>query len=51
MKKLIFMFVTMLALSFVSCGNKTSQNTGIDSIDTVNIDTVDSAAVDSTVNE
>ena len=27
MKKLVFMFVAIAAISFASCGNKTAQNT------------------------
>ncbi|MBP3511777.1 MAG: entericidin [Prevotella sp.] len=45
MKKLVFMFVAMAAISFASCGNKTEQAAPVDS-DTVVVD-VDSAAVDS----
>ena len=46
MKKLVFMFVAVAAISFASCGNKTNQAAPVDS-DTVA--TVDSAVVDSTV--
>ncbi|GAY27587.1 MULTISPECIES: hypothetical protein [unclassified Prevotella] len=44
MKKLVFMFVAVAAISFASCGNKTNQAAPVDS-DTVVVD-VDSAAVD-----
>lgn len=46
MKKLVFMFVAIAAISFASCGNKTEQSNAADS-DTVAVDSaVDSAAVD-----
>ena len=44
MKKLVFMFVAVAAISFASCGNKTQQGAPVDS-DTVAV--VDSAAIDS----
>lgn len=46
MKKLVFMFVAVAAISFASCGNKTNQVAPVDS-DTVAI--IDSAVVDSAV--
>ena len=49
MKKLVFMFVAMAAISFASCGNKTEQGAAQDSIaDTAAVDTaaVDTAAAD-----
>ncbi len=49
MKKLVFMFVAMAAISFASCGgNKTEQAPATDTVDTVAIDTVavDTVAVD-----
>lgn len=54
MKKLVFMFVAIAAISFASCGNKTNQAAPVDSdtvavVDSVADSTVvDSAAVDST---
>ena len=51
MKKLVFMFVAIAAISFASCnGNKTAQNTASADSDTAQVDTtaaVDSAATDS----
>ncbi len=54
MKKLVFMFVAVAAISFASCGNKTAQAEAVDSdtiavVDTAAADTVaaDSAATDS----
>ena len=47
MKKLVFMFVAMAAISFASCGNKTEQGCCADS-DSVCCDTV-AAEVDTTV--
>ena len=48
MKKLVFMFVAVAAISFASCGNKTNQAAPVDS-DSVAVDSavVDSAVVDS----
>ena len=49
MKKLVFMFVAIAAISFASCGNKTAQAEGADTTDTAAVDTVsavDTAAVD-----
>lgn len=51
MKKLVFMFVAIAAISFASCGNKTAQNTASDTaqVDTTAADTAaaDTAAADS----
>lgn len=50
MKKLVFMFVAVAAISFASCGgNKTEQAAPVDSDTVVVVDSaaVDSAAVDS----
>ena len=41
MKKLVFMFVAVVAISFASCGNKTNQAAAVDSA------AADSAATDS----
>lgn len=47
MKKLVFMFVAIAAISFASCGNKTAQNTASADSDTAVVDSAaDSAAVD-----
>ena len=43
MKKLVFMFVAVAAISFASCGNKTAQAEAVDS-DPIAV--VDSAAAD-----
>ncbi len=54
MKKLVFMFVAVAAISFASCGNKTAQGEAVDTdtiavVDTAAADTAaaDSAATDS----
>jgi len=49
MKKLVFMFVAVAAISFASCGNKTNQAAPVDtdSVATVDSAIVDSAATDS----
>ena len=49
MKKLVFMFVAVVAISFASCGNKTNQAAAVDSDSVAVVDTaavVDSAAQD-----
>ena len=48
MKKLVFMFVAMVAMSMVSCGNKTEQGAANDTVDTAAVDTVaaDTVAAD-----
>ena len=48
MKKLVFMFVAMAAISFASCGNKTEQAPAQDTVDTAAVDTVaaDTTAAD-----
>ena len=55
MKKLVFMFVAVAAISFASCGNKTAQAEAVDSdsiavVDSADVDSVaaDSVAADST---
>jgi len=50
MKKLVFMFVAVAAISFASCGNKTQQAEAVDS-DTIAVvpdsaEVVDTAAAD-----
>jgi ABC-type oligopeptide transport system substrate-binding subunit len=58
MKKLVFMFVAVAAISFASCGNKTAQAEAVDSdsiavVDSADVDTVaaDTVAADSTAAE
>jgi ABC-type oligopeptide transport system substrate-binding subunit len=58
MKKLVFMFVAVAAISFASCGNKTAQAEAVDSdsiamVDSAEVDTVaaDTVAADSTAAE
>ena len=50
MKKLVFMFVAVAAISFASCGNKTAQAEAVDSdsiavVDAV-VDSADTVAAD-----
>ena len=54
MKKLVFMFVAVAAISFASCGNKTAQAEAVASdsiavVDSAEVDTVaaDTVAADS----
>ncbi len=49
MKKLVFMFVAMAAISFASCGNKTEQAAPQDSVE-VNDSANDSINVNDSVN-
>ena len=58
MKKLVFMFVAVAAISFASCGNKTAQAEAVDSdsiavVDSADVDTaaVDTVAADSAAAE
>ncbi|MBQ3698700.1 MAG: hypothetical protein II886_02220 [Prevotella sp.] len=46
MKKLVFMFVAVAAISFASCGNKTAQAEAVDSDSIAVVDSVDTAAAD-----
>ena len=47
MKKLVFMFVAIAAISFASCGNKTPQTAATADSDTAVVDSAaDSVAVD-----
>lgn len=48
MKKLVFMFITVVAMSFAACGNKTATS-GVNDSDSVVVDTVDTVVVDSAV--
>lgn len=54
MKKLAFVFVAGLAMTFASCGgNKTEQAPATDSVatDTVAVETIDSVATDSVASD
>ena len=53
MKKLVFMFVAIAAISFASCGQETEQAPGEDTVDTTAVDTVatDTVAADTAVAE
>ena len=46
MKKLVFMFVAMAAISFASCGNKAEAPAA--DVDTTAVDTTDTTVVDTT---
>ena len=48
MKKLIFMACAIFALSFMSCGNKTTKVACASDSDTVTVDSLDTIAADST---
>lgn len=47
MKKLVFMFVAIAAMSFASCGNKSNEAAPAADSDSVQVDSVDSATTDS----
>lgn len=51
MKKLVFLFAAVAAISFASCGNKTAATAEVADSDTVCVDSAvcDSAVVDSAV--
>ena len=55
MKKLVFMFVAIAAISFASCVNKAEQAPAPEedtvAVDTVAVDTVDTVAVDTAAAE
>lgn len=56
MKKLVFMFVAIAAISFASCGQKTEQapaedTTAIDTTEVVDTTAADTAAVDTAAAE
>ena len=44
MKKLVFMFVAVAAISFASCGNKTAQAEAVDSDSIAVVDSVENVA-------
>ena len=46
MKKLVFMFVDVAAISFASCGNKTAQAEAVDSDSIAVVDSADTVAAD-----
>jgi hypothetical protein len=47
MKKLVFIFVAMVAMTFASCGSKTHSTANQTDSDTTVVDSVDSTAADS----
>ena len=47
MKKLVFMFVAIAAMSFASCGNKNQSAAPASDSDTTAVDSADTAATDS----
>lgn len=50
MKKLVFVFILMIGAMLASCGNSTgSANADKDSVNTVQVDSLDTALVDTTV--
>lgn len=50
MKKLVFMFAAFAAISFASCGNKTTEAPAEDSVaDSAVVDSTDSVSADSAV--
>ena len=51
MKKLLFAFVAVAAISFASCGNNQKAAADVDTTAVDTVETVDTAAVDTTVAE
>jgi len=49
MKKLVFMFVAVAAISFASCGNKTQQAEAVDSDSIAVVDSADTVVADTAV--
>jgi len=50
MKKLVFMFVAFIAMSFAACGGQTPAATSVNDSDSIAVvDSLDSIAVDSVV--
>jgi hypothetical protein len=49
MKKLVFMFVAFVAMTFAACGGKTPTTASANDSDSVVVDSLDSIAVDSVV--
>lgn len=49
MKKLVFLFVAVAAISFASCGGQTPSAASVNDSDSVVVDSLDSIAVDSVV--
>ena len=50
MKKLVFMFVAMTAMTFAACGGQTPSTASVNDSDSVAVvDSLDSVAVDSVV--
>ena len=49
MKKLVFMFVAFVAMTFAACGGKTPATASANDSDSVVVDSLDSIAVDSVV--
>ncbi len=47
MKKLVFMFICSMVMTFAACGNKTTNVANQNDTDTVAIDSLDTIAVDS----
>lgn len=47
MKKLVFMFICLVAMTFAACGNQTNGSASQNDTDNVTADSVDSAVVDS----
>ena len=47
MKKLVFMFICLVAMTFAACGNQTNGSASQNDTDSVSADSVDAAGVDS----
>ena len=49
MKKLVFMFVAFVAMTFAACGGQTASTARVNDSDSVVVDSLDTIAVDSVV--
>ena len=49
MKKLVFMFVAFVAMTFAACGGQTPSTASVNDSDSVVVDSLDSIVVDSVV--
>ena len=49
MKKLVFVFMAVVAMTFAACGNKTAGTASVNDSDSVVVDSLDTISLDSMV--
>lgn len=49
MKKLVFVFICAVAMTFAACGNSTNSSVSQNDTDSVTVDSLDTVTVDSVV--